>query len=359
MMDLRYDHGTLIHVVRACDNADAPDLVAIGGENSVSVLLITDASADLLASFHIGTRITALAWSPRAVSPSSSDQWFIELTAASSDFGLHLLTKTPDVDEEIFPFGGGLNDKMLMVWDLRPNVDIPSAPLSRSPSYPTSTGGAGSRSSIASNNFNNNARPQPTAYVISFPHALSSVCAHASTTKDLLVADVRGSLALIDWRSDPPADAAWHHPRVVEFAAPRAIAGGAGAFLASAAWQHANPDIIGAVHRSRFSLWDLSKLHGGKPTLSGASFPEGAHRFRWCPTYPEYFAISTRSAGARGATIHVHSALHAHAHAEPTAFTLAPRPLCVRDFDFLSLKGIPRIAAAVGHELIMFYIGLE
>jgi len=116
---------------------------------------------------------------------------------------------------------------------------------------------------------------------------------------------------------------------------------------------------IGAVHRSRFSLWDLSKLQGGKPALSGASFPEGAHRFRWCPTYPEYFAISTRNAGARGATIHVHSAMHAHAHVEPTAFTLAPRPLCVRDFDFVPLKGIPRIAAAVGHELIVFPIGVE
>ncbi|KAH9967927.1 hypothetical protein BC827DRAFT_1169121 [Russula dissimulans] len=383
-MDLRHDHGALIHVVRACDNADAPDLVAIGGENSVSVLLITNTAADLLASFHVGSRITALAWSPRAVSPSSSDQWFIELTAASSNFGLHLLTKTPDVDEDIFPFGGGLSghhgtvnemtfcggptddiaryvatvsdDKMLMVWDLRPNVDIPSIPQSRSPFLATSpeAGGGGGGSSST--------RPQPTAYVISFPHALTSVCAHASTTKELLVADARGSLALIDWRSDPshaPADAAWHHPRVLEFAAPRAIAGGAGAFPASSAWQQSNPDIIGAVHRSRFSLWDLSKLHGGKPTLSGASFPEGAHRFRWCPTYPEYFAISTRSAAARGATIHVHSALHVHAHVEPTAFTLAPRPLCVRDFDFMSLKGIPRIAAAVGHELVVFYIGME
>jgi len=248
------------------------------------------------------------------------------------------------------------DDKMLMVWDLRPNVDIPSIPQSRSPTSETNpdTGGGGSSSSST--------RPQPTAYVISFPHALSSVCAHSSTTKELLVADSRGSLALIDWRSDPshaPTDAAWHHPRVVEFAAPRAIAGGAGAFPASAAWQQSNPDIIGAVHRSRFSLWDLSKLHGGKPMLSGASFPEGAHRFRWCPTYPEYFAISTRSAGSRGATIHVHSALHVHAHVEPTAFTLAPRPLCVRDFDFISLKGIPRIAAAVGHELIVFYIGME
>ncbi|KAH9063679.1 hypothetical protein EDB83DRAFT_2506453 [Lactarius deliciosus] len=324
-MDLRHDHGALIHVVRACDNADAPNLIAIGGENSVSVLLITDTSVDLVASFHIGSRITALAWSPRTVSSSSSDQWLIELTAASADFGLS------------FPFGGGLSghhgpvndmtfcggptdesaryvatdDKMLMVWDLHPTVDIPSAPLSVSPSNDDGSGGGSSSSG-------SNSRPQPTAYVISFPHALSAVCAHASTTKDLLVADTHGI-----------------HPRVLELAAPRAVAGAAGAFPASAAWQHANSDIIGSVHRSRFSLWDLSKLQGGKPALSGASFPEGAHRFRWCPTYPEYFAISTRNAGARGATIHVHSAMHAHAH------------------------GIPRIAAAVGHELVVFPIGVE
>jgi hypothetical protein len=133
------------------------------------------------------------------------------------------------------------DDKMLMVWDLRPNVDISSAPLSPSPpshrarSNDSQTGGD-----------NGNARPQPTAYVISFPHALSSVCAHATTTKDLLVADIRGSLALIDWRTDAShasTDAAWHHPRVVEFTAPRAIAGGACAFPASAAWQQANPDM--------------------------------------------------------------------------------------------------------------------
>jgi hypothetical protein len=124
---------------------------------------------------------------------------------------------------------------MLMVWDLRPNVDIPSAPLSRSPTDLDHSGGNTS-----------NSRSQPTAYVISFPHALTSVSAHASTTKDLLVADVRGSLSLIDWRSDPshaPTTNAWHHPHVIEFSAPRAIAGGAGAFPASAAWQQANPDM--------------------------------------------------------------------------------------------------------------------
>ena len=43
-MDLRHDHGALIHVVRACDNADAPNLIAIGGESSVSVSLIVCAA---------------------------------------------------------------------------------------------------------------------------------------------------------------------------------------------------------------------------------------------------------------------------------------------------------------------------
>jgi len=153
---------------------------------------------------------------------------------------------------------------MLMVWDLRPNVDIPSAPFSRSRS-PAPSPGASDRSTSTSTSSGttttttNAARAQPTAYVISFPHALSSVCAHASTTKDLLVADVRGSLALVDWRSDPthaPADAAWHHPRVVEFAAPRSIAGGACAFLASAAWQQANPDMCVNIFPS--TLFPLS-----------------------------------------------------------------------------------------------------
>ena len=130
-----------------------------------------------------------------------------------------------------------------MVWDLRPNVDIPSIPQSRSRSRSHSLSPS---SQSSTSPLNAASRPQPTAYVISFPHALSSVCAHATTTKDLLVADVRGSLALIDWRSDPShaqADAAWHHPRVIELAAPRAVAGGAAAFPASAAWQQANPDM--------------------------------------------------------------------------------------------------------------------
>ena len=39
-MDIRYNHSTLIHVLRACPNDDATDLLAIGGEHSVDVLLV-------------------------------------------------------------------------------------------------------------------------------------------------------------------------------------------------------------------------------------------------------------------------------------------------------------------------------
>lgn len=52
-MDLRHDHGSIIHIVRACDNADAPDFVAIGGENSVSVLLIVCATILLYTRVYV------------------------------------------------------------------------------------------------------------------------------------------------------------------------------------------------------------------------------------------------------------------------------------------------------------------
>ena len=77
---------------------------------------------------------------------------------------------------------------------------------------------------------------------------------------------------------------------------------------------------------------------------------------RWCPTFSEYFALST-SNPSKGAAIHVHNT--SYINAQPTVFTLAPRPLQVRDFDFLATPGIPRIAAGVGNEAVIFYIGVE
>ena len=37
---------------------------------------------------------------------------------------------------------------------------------------------------------------------------------------------------------------------------------------------------IGAAYGSRYSIWDLSNLQGGKPNISGPGFAEGGHQFR-------------------------------------------------------------------------------
>lgn len=130
---------------------------------------------------------------------------------------------------------------------------------------------------------------------------------------------------------------------------------------------------IGAVYGSKFSIWDISHLQGGKPAATGSTFPEGGHQFRyacylfdwpsartpssrWCHTYPEYFAISTQSP-AKGAVIHVHNVNYIHA--QPTVFNIYPRPHLVRDFDFLAIQGIPRLAAATGPKVVIFSIGVD
>ncbi|TFY74404.1 hypothetical protein EWM64_g9610 [Hericium alpestre] len=136
--DIRHDHGSLVHVVRACHNDDGYDLIAIGGEHTVEVLLISEYTATPLATFQIGCRITALAWSSRTLSPSQSDQWLIELAAATSDFGLHLLTKTHDAAEDVFPFGGGLSGHHGTINDMT-FCAAAARPTARSTSRPSPT----------------------------------------------------------------------------------------------------------------------------------------------------------------------------------------------------------------------------
>jgi hypothetical protein len=113
-----------------------------------------------------------------------------------------------------------LDDKMMMVWDLHPAVGSPS----RSPTPSLS------------------ARPQPTAYVIAFPHPLTSISSHPSTSKEFLVSDCRGSIFATDWRSDPQ-DANpnnWRHSSLVELTEPYALSssyvGLSKSCFGSAAW---------------------------------------------------------------------------------------------------------------------------
>ncbi|KAJ3502027.1 hypothetical protein NLJ89_g9071 [Agrocybe chaxingu] len=172
-------------------------------------------------------------------------------------------------------------------------------------------------------------------------------------------------------------DDALRHSSVIELVEPSVLAaacmGSTKQWSASVDWRVDAIDIIGGVYGTKFALWDISKLRGGTPTVTGNTFPEGGQIFRqvfftllpctsfsffhsWCPTYPEHFAISTQSP-TKGAIIHVHNCNFVHA--PPTPFVIRPRPHFIRAFDFLSMGGIPRIAAAVGRSVIVFSIGVD
>ena len=115
-----------------------------------------------------------------------------------------------------------------MVWDLLPAADTelsspPPSTMSLSPS-PSS-------------------RPQPTAYVISFPNPLTSIRSHPSTSKEFLVSDCRGAVYLTDWRSDPDEGdpGVLRHSSLVELIEPSALSvsclGGPSQCSASVDWR--------------------------------------------------------------------------------------------------------------------------
>ncbi|PFH47674.1 hypothetical protein AMATHDRAFT_151584 [Amanita thiersii Skay4041] len=363
-MDLQFTHNTDIQILQACPFDEAVDLIAIGGDNGVDILVLKNTGFENVASFSLGSRVTALAWSSKTVSPTFSDDWMIELAVASSDCSLQLLTNS-ESQTDCLKFGGGLtghhgkinamtfcggggggensmrylatvsDDKMLMVWDL----------------YPKATSSGLGKSS---------ATLQPTAYVIPFMYPLVSIDSQPASGKVLLVTDCRGCIFITDWKSDPGCHEQNYgrHSSIIELFDPRSLATAAQATstASSAFWRPDTTDIIGAVHGSRFSIWDMKNLQGGRAFASGICFPDGAHQFRWCRTCPEYFATASRFP-TQGAIVNVYNLNYIHA--QPTTFNVASKPNTINAMDFISLPGIPRIVAATGRKLTVFFVGVN
>jgi len=166
----------------------------------------------------------------------------------------------------------------------------------------------------------------------------------------------------MDWRTDPvlTEQGSWRHSTLVELVEPHALRdsllGNSSQNMGFAAWRRDNADIVGASYGSRFAIWDMSKLRGGKPIHTGISFQDGGHSFRWCPTNPDYFAIAAHSV-KRGAVLHVHNI--GYVNAQPSIISVAPRPHRIRDFDFMALRGQPLLAIASGQRVAVFSIGDE
>lgn len=122
---------------------------------------------------------------------------------------------------------------MLMVWDLHPTLDIVSNKAS-----PHIDGLSPSP-----------VRAQPTAYVIPFPHPLTTISSHPLTSKEFLVSDCHGSLFITDWRSDPDDGNRTNlrHTSLVELVEPYSLAASATGlsqhWSGSVAWRTDTPDM--------------------------------------------------------------------------------------------------------------------
>ncbi|CAE7205857.1 unnamed protein product [Rhizoctonia solani] len=356
-----YDHHSDVHVVKSCQHERGRGLLAVAGESRVEVLL-RDSSQKFLsltpiASFHVGATVIALDWSPEAVSPNSSDSWNIELGVACADGNMRILRKTPESPPtgEIRLFGGGTTghsarisslafssaragmhvasvgeDCNLLIWNLSKRIKAEDDP----------------DSSMDLGDDQQDQDQAPSAYPIAFSHPLQDVIAHDANARVLLVADSRGTVSLVDWagaETEEDAPDGWHRQRVVELMDPRRVAEGITGVRTSgvptnsslgggADWKPDDPNIIGATYGSRWMIWDLRRVQGGKPVATGEGFLSGGHRFRWCPTDENLFAVSTTSP-VPGAAIKVY---HISFPGAPRTYQLFGRPHRVRDIDWLT-----------------------
>lgn len=321
-----YNHGTVVNALSCYE-----DLVAVGGVHTLSVLQVDNAGWVEVASFSLGSPVLALAFSPLTVSPTSDKQnWRVQLAAACADGHIRRLTQgaASDAQEDVvsdaatthhdvitgLAFSGAgarylasvARDCTLLVWDLD---SVPSA------SYPTR-----------------------------FAHPLLSVSAHPAQT-EFVVADDAGSVFLVDWAESGRAPVQLVDPRALADA--RTGHGGRGKGTGGASWKPGDKDCVGATFGSRWVIWHLAHgaAGGGKPVLSGNGFLEGGHRFRWSPSDPNLFAVSTLSP-AQGATVQIFNT--SFPGAAPSVIALDRRPNRVHDFDFLAGLGL---AVAVGRRV--------
>ncbi|KAF8610567.1 hypothetical protein BDV93DRAFT_540306 [Ceratobasidium sp. AG-I] len=360
LSDYVHDHHSDVHVVKSCRHERGRGLLAVAGESRVEVLLRDSSSRFLsfkiVASFHVGSTAVALDWSPDAISPSSSDNWNIELGVACADGNMRILRKTPHSPPtgDIRVFGGGTTghsaritslafssaragmhvasvaeDCNLLVWNLSKRVKT-EEDLDNSDADMDEGG----------------EELPPTAYPIPFSHPLQDVIAHDANARTLLVADARGAVSLVDWagaETDEEEVEEWQRQRVVELMDPRRVAEGItgvrtsgvplnSSLTGGADWKPDDANIIGATYGPRWVIWDLRRLQGGKPIAAGEGFLTGGHRFRWCPTDENLFAISTTSP-IPGAAIKVY---HISFPGAPRTYQIFPRPHRVRDIDWLT-----------------------
>lgn len=263
-----------------------------------------DYTPNLVANFRLGTRVTQISWGPTVLSEDGANLTLrIDLLVACADQNMRLLTyqaangSQPE-KSSVQTFGqsysghsgritsiawcpvpgyanviaSAATDKCVLIWNLE------------------SSGNAEDKDSTIP--------PAPTL-IGPFKSTPVTISFHPTSSSRLMVYDANGTIKLIDWtKPDRPIIICLIEPRTLVNKLHSLTSGGDR--LGMADWKVDEPDVFGALNGNRWAVWDMRSTRAGIPLAAGEVCGPGvvADVFRWCPSNPRMFAVSTSSPNA-------------------------------------------------------------
>ncbi|PLW14046.1 hypothetical protein PCANC_01991 [Puccinia coronata f. sp. avenae] len=293
----------LEEVYRVKWSSSSPDLVAAGTSHSLQILrLDQNYVPSLVTQFRLGSRVTHISWGPTVLSEDGKNVTLrIELLVACADQKIRVLTYHAATDSQpkrssikkfgqsnsghsgritslawcsvpgyAHVIGSAATDKCVLIWNLESSLEETESDEDANPPTPTLIGPFKS-----------------TPVTISF---------HPTSSSRLMVYDADGTIKLIDWTKPT-------RPIIICLIEPRTLVNSmslADGRLGMADWKVDEADVFGALNGNRWAVWDMRSTRAGTPLAAGDVWGPGiiADVFRWSPTNPRMFAVSTSSPNA-------------------------------------------------------------
>ncbi|MBW0481442.1 hypothetical protein O181_021157 [Austropuccinia psidii MF-1] len=348
-----------------------PNLVAVGTSNSLQVLQLDQSYAStVVVNFRLGTRVTQINWGPTMSSDDGSNvKLHIELLVACADQKLRLLSyqasqgDTPAKSTSRI-FGQGHSGH---------SGRITSIAWCSVPGYANVVASAATDKCVLIWNLDTtdstaqNAELTPPAPTLIGPFKLTplTISFHPTSSSRLMMHDTSGTIKLIDWTKP-------NHPILIYLIEPRTLINklhshnAGGERIGMAEWKINEADVFGALTGNRWAIWDLRSMRAGTPMAVGDAWGPGvvADVFRWCPTNPRLFALSTSSpnastSGIGAVQVYSTSFLHSPRATQLPAY-LVPSRSRVHDIEWQPMNSDADVLCiAVGRQLIWMRLGMR
>ncbi|KAI8461460.1 WD40-repeat-containing domain protein, partial [Phakopsora pachyrhizi] len=304
-----------------------------GTSNSLQVISIDkDYSAKVIKTFRLGTRVNQISWGPTT---SKNDPLVdqprtvtsFEILVACSDQNLRLLgyqrsleeEEEDDDDDDLNRSRAGTTSiKVFGQGHSGHSGRITSIAWCNVPGYSNIIASAGSDRCVLIWNIDgpdedqsttddsvkvlNRSSPAPTL-IGPLTFTPVSLSFHPNSSGRLMIYDSTGTIKLIDWtKPSRPIILSLFEPRTMieKLHGTRQMDQDR---IGSADWKSDEVDVFGGLSGNRWAVWDLGSTKAGNPIATGDAWGPGvvADRFRWCPTNPRLFALSSSSPNASSA----------------------------------------------------------